>query len=220
MNPPHNELNEELLTRWIDGQLTPEESARVAQQLAAAPELRREMEEASQLRTLLRAHLPVQAEPPSPEFFTSSVMEEIRRTTPEGRPAAPVRRAGGASWLNWLRTPWFAPVASAAVLAVAFFIWRPAPAGAGSSELLAQAYTPDASIRATAYYSEEAAATVIDVQNVTVPDDREIKAFDVASAEPPAPGEPQVLYAAHDAARPVMVLSLDNAQKPRVSLIH
>ena len=218
MNPPHNELNEDLLTRWIDGQLSPEESARVEQQLAAEPALRREMEEASQLRTLLRTHLPVSAEPPSPEFFTSSVMEEIRRTAPAAQPAAAARR--GASWLNWLRTPWFAPLASAAVLAVAFFVWRPASGGAASSELLAQAYTPDASIKATAYYSEDAGATVIDVQNVTVPDDREIKAFDVASADPPSPGELQVLYAAHDAARPVIVLRLDSAQKPKVNLIH
>lgn len=215
MNTPHNEMNEDLLTRWIDGQLTPEEAARVAQQLDAEPRLLRDKEEATHLRTLLRAHLPASAEPPSPEFFTSSVMEEIRREAPAPRPAA---RRQSASWLSWLRAPWFAPAASAAVLALAFVIWRPAKSEP-AADLLVQAYTPDASITATAYYSEEAEATVIDLQNVTVPDDREIKAFDVASAEPPAPGEPQILFAANDSSRPVMVLSLDNAQKPKVNIV-
>jgi len=218
MNPPHNEMNEDLLTRWIDGQLTPEEAARVEQHLATDPQSLRDKEEAAHIRTLLRSHLPASAEPPSPEFFTSSVMEEIRRETPAPRPAAAKRQS--ASWLSWLRTPWFAPAASAAILALAFVIWRPAGPSSQPAELLAQAYTPDASITATAYYSEEAEATVIDLQNVTVPDDRDIKAFDVASADPPAPGEPQVLFAASDTARPVMVLSLDSAQKPRITAIH
>lgn len=217
MNPPHTELNEDLLTRWIDGQLTPEESARVEQHLAAAPELRRDKEDAVQVRALLRQHLPASIEPPSPEFFTGSVMNEIRRELPSTARPAEKRQASG--WLSWLRAPWFAPVASAAVLALAFVIWRPDNSPAVNEALLVQAYTPDASIKATAWYSEDAGATVIDVQNATVPDNQEIKAFDVASSNPSAAGEPQVFYAAHDSARALMVLSLDGAQKPRVSLV-
>jgi anti-sigma factor RsiW len=218
MNPPQTDMNEDLFTRWIDGNLTPEEAASVEQYLAAEPQLRRDKEDAAQLRTLLRTHLPASLEPPSPEFFTSRVMEVIRQELPAARSA--VKREP-AAWRKWLRAPWFAPLASAAVLAVGFALWRPAaPAPGAPVELLAQAYTPDASITATAYYSEDAGATVIDLQNVTVPDDRDIKAFDVASAAPPAPGEPLVLYAAADSERPVFVLSLDSAQKPRVTAVH
>ena len=216
MNPPPNELNEDLHTRWLDGQLTPEESARMAQQVASAPELLREKEDAAFLRTLLREHLPVSVEPPSPEFFTSSVMEEIRRELPAPRAAA--KRRG--SWHEWLRAPWFAPLASAAVLALAFLIWRPAKPAAGG-EALTQTYTPDPRIIATSYYSEEAEATVIDLQNLdAVPDDREIKAFDVASADPAEAGGPLVLFAANDTSRPVMVLSKDAKETPRVTVIH
>jgi anti-sigma factor RsiW len=214
MNPPHTEMNEELLIRWVDGQLTREESARVEQYLAAEPDLRRGKDEAAQLRTLLRAHLPATVEPPSPEFFTSRVMEEIRRDTPAAR--APEKKR--ASRWAWLREEWFAPLASAAALVLIFIIWRPSVPV--KEELLVQAYTPDPHITARAYYSDEAQATVIDLQNASVSDDRDIKAFDVASADPPAAGEPQVFYAANDSARPVMVLSLDSAEKPRVTIVH
>ena len=216
MNPPHNEINEDLLTRWIDGQLTPEEAARVEQHLATDPQFLRDKQGAVHVRSLLRTHLPASVEPPSPEFFTSSVMEEIRREVPAAR-SAPAKRES--AWRAWLRTPWFAPVASAAVVALAFILfWRPNRINP-SVDLLAQAYTPDPSITATVYVSEEAEATVIDLQNATVPDNQNIEAFDVASADPPAPGEPQILFAASDTARPVMVLSLDSAQKPKVNVV-
>ena len=211
-----NPLNEDLLTRWVDGKLTLEEDALVAEQLAQSPELLRDKEAATRIGALLRAHLPLSLEPPSPEFFTSSIMEEIRR----GNPGAPLKAVLPSRRWGWLRARWFAPIVSAAAVAVAFMVWtdRPAPA---LPVQLAQTYTPDPKITANSYYSEEAEATVIDLQNLdAVPDDREIKAFDVASVEPAAPGMPQVFYAANDASRPVLVLSKDGRETPRVSLVH
>ncbi len=216
MNQTPNHLNEDLLTRWVDGHLTPEEAALVAEQSAQAPELLREKQAAAHIGALLREHLPVSLEPPSPEFFTSSIMEEIRRELP----AAPVKAARPSRLPEWLRAPWFAPVASAAAVAVAFLAWnhRVAPAPSG---LFAQAYTPDPKITANSYYSEEAEATVIDLQNLdAVPDEHEIKAFDVASAETSAPGMPRVFYAARDASRPVFILSKDGRETPRVSVVY
>lgn len=216
MNQTPNHLNEDLLTRWVDGHLTPEEATLVAEQSAKTPELLREKQAAAHIGALLREHLPVSLEPPSPDFFTSSIMEEIRRELP-----APAARAARASRLpEWLRAPWFAPVASAAAVAVAFMVWnhRAAPAPSGQ---FAQTYTPDPKITANSYYSEEAKATVIDLQNLdAVPDDHQIKAFDVASAEPAAPGMPRVFYAANDASRPVFVLSKDGSETPGVSVVY
>lgn len=210
-----SQLNDDLLTRWADGQLTPQEAALVAEQAAKSPELLRDKAATIQIGALLREHLPVTLEPPSPEFFTSSIMEEIRR----GLPAAPLQAVRPSRLPEWLRARWFMPLASAAAVAVAFVAWNHRSTDAPTVQL-AQTYTPDPRITANAYYSEDAGATVIDLQNLdAVPDERDIKAFDVASAEPSAPGMPQVLYAANDASRAVLVLSKDGRETPRVSVV-
>lgn len=215
MNHPDH-LNEDLLTRWVDGQLTPEEAALVAEQSAQSPELLRDKQAAMQIGTLLREHLPVSLEPPSPEFFTSSIMEEIRRELPAAAPATAARPSP--LW-GWLRAPWFAPLASAAAVAVVFLVWNHRETSSAPG-LLAQTYTPDPKVTASTYYSEEAEATVIDLQNLdAVPDNHEVRAFDVASAEPAEPGSPQVFYAANDISRPVLVLSKDGREAPRVSVV-
>ena len=121
---------------------------------------------------------------------------------------------------GWLRAQWFAPLASAAAVAVVFFVWNHREPSVAPG-LLAQTYTPDPKVTASTYYSEEAGATVIDLHNLdAVPDDHEVRAFDVASAEPAEPGSPQVFYAANDDARPVLVLSRDGREAPRVSVVH
>lgn len=214
MNHP-SQLNEDLLTRWADGQLTPEEAALVAGQVARSPELVRDKEATIHIGVLLREHLPVSLEPPSPEFFTSGIMEEVRR----GHPAGPVKAVRPSRLREWLRAGWFTPLASAAAVAVAFIAWNHRSTTAPRVQF-AQTYTPDARFTANSYFSEEAGATVIDLQNLeAVPDEREIKAFDVASADPPAPGMPQVLYAANNPARPVLVLSKDGREAPGVSVV-
>lgn len=220
MNHHPHQLNDDLLTRWIDGQLTPEEAALVEQQAAAMPELMLDKQAAGHIGDLLRSHLPATLEPPSPDFFTSSIMEEIRRESPAAA-AKPARTSRLPAWLRWMEIPWFAPLASAAAVAVGFLLWNQANAPVQAGAQLAQTYAPDSKITASAWYSEEAGATVIDLQNLdAVPDDREIKAFDVASADPGNPGEPTVLYAAADATRPVMVLSKDSRDTPRITTVH
>ena len=215
MNHP-SQLNEDILTRWVDGQLTPQEAALAAGQAVNSPELLRDREATIQIGALLREHLPLSLEPPSPEFFTSGIMEIIRSESP----AVPVKAAQTSRLHELLRARWFMPLASAAAVAVAFIAWNHRPTNAPSVQF-AQTYTPDPKIIANSYFSEDAGATVIDLQNLdAVPDDREIKAFDVASAEPPPPGMPQVLYAANDASRPVLVLGKDGRETPRVSVVH
>lgn len=211
--PPPDELNEELLTRWIDGQLTPAEQAMVERALAAQPLLGRERESAQQLGSLLRQHLPANQKPPSPEFFTSRIMEEIH-----GVPVVKVRVAGAArasGLMSWLRQPWFAPLASAAVVALLFLASNGARPGAGPASGVS-AYAPDPNVTAMAFYSEEAEATVIDLQGLqAVPDDREIRAYDVADAAPAGPGKPLIFHAANDPDRAIMVLAPDLAEGPR-----
>lgn len=211
--PPPDDLNEELMTRWIDGHLSPGELAAVERALAAEPLLAREKESAQLLGGLLRQHLPSSMEPPSPEFFTSRIMEEIQGS-PVVKTLAPAAARRGDS-VSWFKQPWFAPLASAAAVALLFLATNGSrPTGNASS--VARAYAPDPKVVASTFYSEEAGATVIDLKGLdAVPDEREIRAYDVADAAPATPGNPLVLHAANDPDRAIMVLAPNASGTPR-----
>jgi len=213
-NLPPDDVNEELMTRWIDGQLSPAEQEAVVRAVAAEPLLTVEKESAQRLGGLLRQHLPAHLEPASPEFFTSRIMEEIQGV-PVVRPVA----AGAArqpGMMSWLRSAWFAPMASAAAVALLFLLANGSQSGSAGLDV-ARVYAPDPNVVANAFYSEAAGATVIDLKGLqAVPDDREIRAYDVAESEPAIPGKPQVLHAANDPQRAVMVLASDTAEGPHI----
>jgi len=212
-NLPPDEINEELMTRWTDGHLSPTELEAVARAVAADPMLGRERESAQKLGGLLRQHLPVNLEPPSPEFFTSRIMEEIQGV-PVLQTMSPTA-AKPQGWA-WLRSSWFAPLASAAAVALLFLVSNGSRSGSPGLEAT-RVYAPDPNVVANSFYSEEAGATVIDLKGLqAVPDEREIRAYDVADAGPAAPGKPQVFHAANDPERAIMVLSPDTADGPRI----
>lgn len=213
-NLPPDDLNEELMTRWIDGHLSPAEMQAVERALAAEPLLAREKDSAEKLGDLLRQHLPSSLEPASPEFFTSRIMEDIKGV-PVVRSTTPAKaRAGGL--MSWLRQPWFAPLASAAVVALLFLATNQSPRAGSDALDVARVYAPDPNVTASSFYSEEAGATVIDLKGLqAVPNDREIRAYDIADAEPAAPGKPLVLHAANNPERAVLVLSPDTSDGPR-----
>lgn len=211
--PLPDDLNEELMTRWIDGQLTPAEMQAVERALAADPLLAREKESAQKLGGLLRTHLPASLEPASPEFFTSRIMEEIQGTPVVRSTVAAPARAG---LMSWLKQPWFAPLASAAVVALLFLASNGTRPAATAGLESARVYAPDPNVVANTFYSEEAGATVIDLKGLTaIPADREIRAYDVADASPAEPGKPLVLHAANEPDRAVLVLGPDTADGPR-----
>ncbi len=222
MNTSPTTPSEDLRTRWIDGELSPKEAALLERQLTGMPELISEREAANQLRDLLRKHLPAKQEPPSPDFFTSSVMDAINCSPIVRHTRVAPERSGLPSWLSWMRSAWFGPLASAAVVAVAFVSWNhlSSPSVPGS---VAQtiSYTPDPSVVANSYFSDDAGATVIDLQNLApLPNDREIRAFDVASADPALPGEPVFYYAATNASQVLFVRSTDASNHPLITAVH
>ena len=212
--PLPDDLNEELMTRWIDGHLNSQEMAAVERALAAEPMLAREKESALQLGGLLRQHLPATMEPPSPEFFTSRIMEEIQGVAVV-KTIAPVPARRGAGSIPWFKQRWFAPLASAAAVALLFLAMN-GSRSSGTASSVAWAYAPDPKVVARAFYSEEAGATVIDLKGLdAVPDDREIRAYDVADAAPATPGNPLVLHAANEPDRAIMVLAPNASGTPR-----
>ena len=189
--------------------------AAVERAIAAEPLLAHEKESAQRLGGLLRQHLPAELEPPSSEFFTSRLMEEIKGA-PVVETLAPTGKRGAAARVAWFRQAWFPPLASAASVALLFLAMNGSRSGE-SGPRTARAYAPDPKVIASAFYSEEAGATVIDLKGLdAVPDDREIRAYDVAEAGPITPGKPLVLHAANDPERAILVLAPGTSGTPHV----
>lgn len=213
--------NEELFTRWIDGLLSPSEAEAVARELDRRPELREEFDGIRRAGELLRAHLPASLEPPSADFFTSRIMEEIERDAAPAAAARPTVKsaARGSAFLRWLSGPWFTPVATAAA-AVAItlaVVNHPAASSGKNGTEVARTYAPNPKVTANAFFAADAGAVVIDLQGLdAVPDEREIRAFDIASAEPAEPGMPRTFYAAAQPDRAVAVLTSSPAGRPLV----
>lgn len=192
--------HEELLTRWIDGDLSPADQSVLDAELARHPEWRQEKESAERLRTLLRQELPAHREPASAEFFTTQIMQQIAAEHPAAAP--PPRRTG--RFFQWLRSAWAIPLAtSAAVLVAGFFMLRQPV----QHESFSTPYTPDPNVKATLSFDETVNATIIDLEGLeSIPDTQEIRAFAVNSSGPVTPGEPQRFFAANDPSKLLFVL--------------
>jgi hypothetical protein len=159
---------EEECVRWIDGVLSPERLRELEE--SVPPEWLRERMAARRTGDLLRSSLVAAVEPPAAEFLTGSIMEAVAR---EGRV---VPRGAGRRW------QWFAPLASAAAVAAGFMIWNARHPAGGLP--VVQVYAPDERVTARAWVSEEAEATVIDLENLeALPDDHEIRAFAEAGGD-------------------------------------
>lgn len=217
--PPPDDLNDEIMTRWMDGELSPAELDVMQQVLQQQPHLQLEAEREAtlQIGNLLRTHLPSSLEPHSPDFFTSRIMEEIHASGG----AQPLPASGSKSrtaWFSFLKQPWFAPLASAAAVAVVFLVSNGLQSdGSSKRNGTARVYAPDSRVTASAYYSESAEATVIELQGLeAVPDDREIRAYDLAGSDVVTPGAPRVFHAANNPGKARLVLSPDGAGSPRI----
>ena len=85
MNTP----NHERLLRLLDGALTPDEEARLRDDLARSPELRAELDEVKALRGLLQTTVRASTEQALKPFFADRLM---RRLAPASQPLAATAR--------------------------------------------------------------------------------------------------------------------------------
>lgn len=178
--------DEELITRWIDGELDPAEMAELRELLEREPGLaERAKVEAAELGETLRRELPSSLEPPYPDFFNSQIGKRIR----EG--AAPPAAASPAgepfSVWSWLKSPFTLGAAAAACLA---FVFARGGGGAGDSPLPPiTAYAPDPMVTvAKAEFDEDAGATVILLTGLPrIPDSVEVTGRTIATHVPSGP---------------------------------
>ena len=181
---------EQLLTRWIDGELAGDELREFEAAVAQDPQLAAAKTEAEELRNLLQAEIPAERDVPNPEFFNSQVQRRISASETPAPRATPT--AGGI--LSWFRSP-FTLASAAAVLILSLFAISQMGGGdvvPTDRTLVTSTYTPDPSIDAEHFYSDEADATVIMLDGLAaLPDSTELKGQNVVSTEH---GSPRKLY--------------------------
>ena len=149
---------EELLTRWVDGDLSADELRELEPYLAKHPELARERDEYVRLRDELKAAVPAEVDPPYPEFFNVHLQRMIEES---------MLSSGGRSeskpGLSRLWTWWMAPAAAAALVAAFVAGMKLTPSGVpapvvGTATAL---YSPVESVQVEAMVDEDLDATVI-----------------------------------------------------------
>jgi hypothetical protein len=182
---------QERLTRWIDQALEPEEERALEASAEGLGNAQDEKAQAEAVGQLLRRHLPPSLDPPYPDFFQSQILKRIR----EAEAPSPKAKASGSFWQaiwGWFRSPVVAAATAAVtVAALAWFGWRPSGLGdpVGASQVVS-AFSPELNVHTKSYYSEEAQATIIELEGLAPVSDAEtIEAF------VPPPSRPRIALA-------------------------
>ena len=184
------EDKQQQVTRWIDGELSPEELPAFEAHASKDPQLSAAKKQAEQLRRLLQAEMPAR-EIPNPEFFNSQIQRRITEGAASSAPAEAAPSTSGGGILSWFRSP-FTLASAAAVILLGFFALSQNRNGSTTPDhtSVASTYTPDKEIGASHFYSDEAEATVIMLDGLAaLPDSTELKGQNIVSAGPGAPNE-------------------------------
>ena len=184
---------EELITRWIDGELNEETreefEALMAEDPAFCSQIR---EEAEGIGSAMRSEISADLEPPYPDFFNSQVQKRIRQ---ESHAAAPGNATGGASLVWWLRSPF---TWGAAALFMLLLLTRNGDrVSSGGGSYVVSTYAPDSRVSVeSAEYNDDAQATVIMLTGLErIPDEVEVRGRDITSYEPAGSGGGGLFYA-------------------------
>ena len=173
-------LEEQELTRWLDGEMTAAELASFEARLASDPALRLEAEAMRQLCADVKAYFPVVADVPHPDFFNNQVMERISELERADRRQESKR----SPWFAWLTRPWLALAGAAAVLLiVGHFVFSDDMDPENATTLL-NTYAPDNEIQTRTYHSKDANATILELDGLEeIPEDSNVVGFKASRSE-------------------------------------
>ena len=172
---------EELITRWIDGELNEETREEFDALMAEDSEFcERIREEAEGIGSAMRSEISADVEPPYPDFFNSQIQKRIRQAS---HATVPDNASGGASVLWWLRSPF---TWGAAALFMLMLLTRNDDGVSGSGSYEISTYAPDPRVSVErAEYDDDAQATVIMLTGLEpIPDDVEVRGRNITAYDP------------------------------------
>ncbi|MEM0896785.1 MAG: hypothetical protein AAGJ79_07845 [Verrucomicrobiota bacterium] len=187
----NQERKEQLVTLWIDDQLSNDERVEWDAAIAGDPTLLEEATAAKDAMKMLKAEIPASKEPPYADFFNSQIQKRIHEedSAASQRSTEPVATFSLDGILNWLRSP--LTLASAAAVAIALFVNGVGRGGdveptlASNHTVVQAVFTPDSAINVTSKFDDYADAHVILLDGIdAVPEDFEISGKTVASWAP------------------------------------
>jgi len=190
---------EELITRWIDGELDGDTREEFDALMADDPEFCEQIRsEAEGIGRTLRSEMSAEVELPYPDFFNSQIQKRIRQ---QDNAVVPGHARGSASVLWWLRSPF---TWGAAALFMVLLLTRNDDRVGGNGSYVVSTYAPDPRVSVErAEYDDDAQATVIMLTGLEpIPDDVEVRGRDITSYEPAGPrgggrfytGDTQLVY--------------------------
>ena len=174
---------EELVTRWIDGELNPEQELEFKQLEESDPDFCATFKaSAENVRELLCSEFNSNIEVPHGDFFNSQIEKRIRQSNAKESQDSSVLSAA----IIWIKSPFTWATASAFCLLL-FLSNKNLEQGAGSTVI--STYSPDPSVSIlSAGYNEEAGATVIKLEGLErIPDDTDFSVNHIVSYDRQGP---------------------------------
>ena len=170
---------EELITRWIDGELNTEQELEFSKLKESDPDLCVSLKAtAENVREVLRSEFNSDAEVPYGDFFNSQIEKRIRQSHAKESEVRGVLNAG----LIWIKSPF--TWASASAFCLLLFL-----SNGNVNSTVVSTYSPDPSVRiVSAEFNEEAGATVIKLEGLErIPDDTDFSVNHIVSYDRQGP---------------------------------
>ncbi len=200
--------NNDQLTRWLDGELTPAERAAFEAEMQSNPLLQEEATMMKRISESLHQSVTLEMPVPHSDFFNSQIMDRVYELQKsEERAAEP---SNTLSWFSWLRAPW-AIAGAAALIAVTALIWQ--TSGTEDRTEIVSLYAPNPSVQAKTSYNAAADATVLTLDGLdTFPADKEIAGYQVHHSENDAALATTTLY--NEKNEVLVVMATDATNQP------
>ena len=201
---------EELITRWIDGELDPKEKIEFEKLYDARPDFYNSLRaEANASKDLLKISFEFEKEIPYGDFFNNQIRKKIQSDDFDSDSSSGFLL----DVLAWLRSP-FTWAATACF--IAFVLVNPQSGVKGEDNIIVSTYSPDPSVSiVSAEFNEKANATVIVLEGLEpVPDETDFNENHITSYDRQGPPGFVQFYNKND--KLVYILETDEYGQPNV----
>jgi hypothetical protein len=203
MKTPSEENHD--LIRWLDDEMTVGERREFEANWQSDPELAAEAESMRWLSERLKAHLPAEIPVPHADFFNSQIQARIAQMEVDDARERAETAASTTSRFLWLRLPWLAGAAAAA-LAIVGLVWT--QSGSSGCSTILSTYTPNPSMKALVIEHVDAVATVLLLEGLDpIPAEKKVVGFHVHHAESDAEVATTTLFDENGAVLAVVALN-------------